>query len=788
MRNHLFLSTLFLFITLSLSANTDRYRLILTSDPATSITIGWDQISGHNPIVYYGTEDHGIKHDSYLYSKKVDRKISYRGMDNYFARLRGLLPNTVYYFVIKDSRETSKRFWFRTAPNDLSRLSFIAGGDSRNNRVPRQKANQLVSKLKPHAVFFGGDMTNRNNSRQWKRWFEDWQLTTSADGRMIPIIPARGNHENSTVIFNLFDTPNSDSYFAITFGDNMLRAYTLNSEISVAGNQKTWLAKDLNNHSSAQWKMAQYHKPMRPHTKGKSDGNSEYNAWAKLFYENNVRVVIDCDSHTAKTTWPIKPSHAPGSDAGFIRDNLRGTVYAGEGCWGAPLRRNNDDKKWTRNSGSFNQFKLIFMDTAKIEIRTIRVNNASSVGSVSNTDPFTLPTKLDVWYPSNGSVVEIFPAPKTLKPEIKFAANTATHFVDGKDVRLYANVLSPTKNIEHVRFYMDGSLLSSSAQAPFSFTNTYSNGQYIIEAIATNTTGATGHAELIINVGQYTKSVSLPIKDGDDDVEETEGGALYMNSSDLEMVYDDFEHVSHIPNGNQLIGLRFQNVNIPKGAIVTNTYLQFRSDETNSYDSELLISAEYVGSSASFENNFTSNISARTLSPVTSLWLPYPWKSKDSWEIEQQTSQLNLILQSLIDRSDWEAGNNVSFIIKGRGSSLKDEKAKRVADSYEGSPNFPPTLVYTYTYDAKKTGLKSTPKINIYPNPLKGTISFELSISDLVKIQISDLEGNNVYSQIHKPIKGKIQIQHKLKKAGVYLISVFSSDNTLLASKKMVNR
>ena len=73
-------------------------------------------------------------------------------MNNRFARLADLIPDKAYYFVINDSENTSNRFWFKTSPADLSRLSIIAGGDSRTNPAPRQRANLLVSKLKPHAI------------------------------------------------------------------------------------------------------------------------------------------------------------------------------------------------------------------------------------------------------------------------------------------------------------------------------------------------------------------------------------------------------------------------------------------------------------------------------------------------------------------------------------------------------------------------------------------------------------------------------------------------------------
>ncbi|MEQ9304975.1 MAG: hypothetical protein RJQ14_13785 [Marinoscillum sp.] len=155
------------------------------------------------------------------------------------------------------------------------------------------------------------------------------------------------------------------------------------------------------------WRSAQYHRPMRPHTAGKAEQNDQYNSWAGRFNNHNVKLVVECDAHTVKTTWPVVPSTGSGNDEGFIRDDANGTVFVGEGCWGAPLRTNNDDKSWTRNSGVFNQFKLIFVDQDKIEVRTIKLDNATSVGENSNGNPFAFPSNLDIWSPSNGSVVTI---------------------------------------------------------------------------------------------------------------------------------------------------------------------------------------------------------------------------------------------------------------------------------------------------------------------------------------------------------------------------------------------
>jgi hypothetical protein len=784
---------LFFCMTIYCYGNNDKYRLILADDPATTITIAWDQISGTSPTVHYGTTDFGTDYLMYPNTQTEDRAIVYRGMDNRFVRLTGLTPNTNYYFVIHDNEGTSDRFWFRTAPNDLSRLSFIAGGDSRNNQVPRQNANLLVSKLKPHAVLFGGDMTDDDNDSQWQDWMDDWQMTTATDGRMFPIVPARGNPEGSNVIYNLFDTSTDDSYYAITFGNDLIRAYTLNTEISVSGNQLNWLESDLDTQSNVLWKMAQYHKPMRPHTAAKAEGNSQYNAWAQLFYEKAVRLVMDCDSHMVKTTWPVQPFSNTNNDEGFIQNDLNGTVYAGEGCWGAPLRLNDDDKEWTRNSGSFNQFKLIFIADSEIEMRTIKVDNAASVGEVSNTDPFALPANLDIWNPSEGDVVTILPAGEIVNPEIAFANGTSANYIDGANILLEVDVIDPGSGIDQVDFYVDSVLTETDTIAPYSFTNSYADGSFCVEAVATDFDSQVGGTKIYINIGVFTNSDSLPLTDGHDDVEETETGIVYFTSSDLEMVYDDFEFVTDVSNGYQKIGYRFKNLNIPSGAIIESAYIQFRSDEVDSDDAEFNIFAEASGNALPFEDDNINNVSGRPRVSGSVNWMPSPWTDTGLTGPEQQTPELKELLQQVIDGDDWEQGNSTVFMLEATGISLTDEDAKRVADSYEGSSSNPPTLVYTYSFNSAlgMNDILQEVEINIFPNPFQSEFGVQLSsvLQENTSLEIFDIKGTIVYKTVIRNTNGGLQIiKPNITSNGMYFVVIRTEFGAIIETVKLLKQ
>lgn len=390
-----------------------RLRLVAWKKPHKRMSLIYQALSPEEKqTIFYGKVDFGRDVARYPLRLERTKTWDFKDMNHQVFRFRDLEPNTKYYFVIKSSSKISERYWFRTLPDDPSiRLSLVAGGDSRNNRDPRREANKMVSILRPHAVLFGGDFTSFGWAGQWQDWLDDWQATMPTDKQLIPIIPARGNHEYSGGnVSAIFDVPENE-YFSTGLGGDLVRVWTLNTEISIAGDQTEWLKRDLQTHASNyRWNLAQYHKPMRPHVQKKKEGEMQYRYWAPLFYQHQMDLVIESDSHTVKTTEAIRPEPSAVAGEGFVRDDQRGTVYIGEGCWGAPLRGSDDRKIWTRAMGSFNQFKLIFVDQYSIEIRTIPVSTQPVLSEVDPDNLFELPEKLKLWNPRNGSgdVVTIY--------------------------------------------------------------------------------------------------------------------------------------------------------------------------------------------------------------------------------------------------------------------------------------------------------------------------------------------------------------------------------------------
>ncbi len=405
-------------------ASLDKIRLVWTENPATTITIGWDQLAGENPVVYYGTRDKGQNWKKYKLSQEPTRELIHLDMDTRFSRITGLQPNSNYYFVIKDSDGVSERFWFKTAPDKPTPFTCILGGDTKPGGEAYNAglfANQMVSKLRPLFIMFNGDFTQDGvTAEHWEQWLTDWfELTRTEDGRLFPIVPVMGNHENRDleVLNKVFDAPyKSDNpeniYYSISLGGDLFHIIALNSEIDPGGEQRQWLEEDLRKNKDFTFKIAATHKPFRPHTQRKKENISHYRQWAYLLYEYGLDLGIDADSHMSKITFPLKPDSINGEE-GFVRDDLNGTMYIGEGSWGASPRDANDDKSWTLRSGSFNQVKWlqVYPETdsapAHIDIRTVitstrdsndkAVSHVEGVSSLSEKDVFAIPDGIDIF-------------------------------------------------------------------------------------------------------------------------------------------------------------------------------------------------------------------------------------------------------------------------------------------------------------------------------------------------------------------------------------------------------
>jgi len=651
---------------------------MLGNDPSTEMTIGFDAYAANtNPVLYYSTSYINVNNLNSYSSQTPDVTNAQFGMETRFVRLIGLTPGQTYYFVVKDNSSTSEIYNFETIPNtNITDLSIIAGGDSRNNWGVRVVANKIVSKLHAHAFMFDGDFIDKGTDSEWQRWLDDWQFTISSNNRITPLIPARGNHEDSNdEVRHIFDCP-ADIYYSSKLGGDLIEIYTLNSEIQMSDMtpQTTWLGDQLKS-STSKWKFMQYHKPMRPHVWTKDEGYRPYAYWADLFYQYGVDVVLEGDAHTVKSTWPIIPcSGGFDCDEGFKRDDINGTVYIGEGSYAAPLRDCDDKKSWTRSGGMFHQFKWIFISNDEMQIRTVKydINTSTNIiNELSANNRYSPPSNLEIWNPSTTDL----PNEDVLilnKSILNTPACTLTAPIDNQwfynldDITISANVTG-TAAIDEVSFYVDGIKIGAVDNAPYELVWTpTSDGNHLIWAVAMGVNGVSSTLDFsAINIRNKNniEHTSMTYTYSDEAFEFSTGEFNYKSNPTRAYITGDAYLLGSGYQDVIVQGLRFESINIPPNAIIESANITFTMDRGRQGVTNANIYGEKSSNGLPF-NLENYNISQRLKTDNVVNWnLPYSLVPHEEFE----SDDLSSIVNELVQLEDWSIESPIVFFVYGDG-------------------------------------------------------------------------------------------------------------------------
>ncbi len=327
-------------------------RVIWTADPATEATVSWNSstLADSHTIRFRrkGTNEPFISIDAESGRYSGGQTELYY----YHARLSGLAPSTTYEFQVYCDDQPSREYYFLTGPDDERAFSILHGGDSRSDREERRRVNMMMSAMVTDslanesqaddilAFAHGGDyVATGTDLEQWSGWFSDHEKTTAEDGRMLPIIPARGNHDTGKIFNEAFGFPEGDlNYYGLNLGP-LVRLVTLNTETATAGDQAKWLDKELKTFRSQNvWMLAQYHRPAFPAVKAPG---SALQSWVPIFEKHNMDLVCEADGHTIKRTIPIR---------GNVQDKT-GVVYIGEGGLGVAQRTPKTERWYLRSPG-----------------------------------------------------------------------------------------------------------------------------------------------------------------------------------------------------------------------------------------------------------------------------------------------------------------------------------------------------------------------------------------------------------------------------------------------------
>ncbi len=125
--------------------------------------------------------------------------------------------------------------------------------------------------------------------------------------------------------------------------------------------------------------------------------------------------------------------------------------------------------------------------------------------------------------------------------------------------------------------------------------------------------------------------------------------------SDLELTMDSQE------DKQQIVGIRFPNINIPNGSDIVEAFIQFESDENRNGPVTITFHGE-VSDSAELFQETDGDVSGRLKTSASVDWNPDDWNVGDI-DNAQRTPDLAAIVQELVNRAGWSSGNAMAFIV-----------------------------------------------------------------------------------------------------------------------------
>ena len=168
-----------------------------------------------------------------------------------------------------------------------------------------------------------------------------------------------------------------------------------------------------------------------------------------------------------------------------------------------------------------------------------------------------------------------------------------------------------------------------------------------------------------------TKTVTI-VANSDD--AEQDGSNVRLGGNDLHL-------------GPNIVGLRFVNVGLPKGATIVSAAVQFTSSANDADPTSLFIVG--LGDDEPTFTNTANDISNRPRTLPSVPWAPGPWANNETGPAER-TPDLSALLAELVDQRDWSGTSPVVLRFEaGTGQRRPVE--------FDGDPTHAAVLQVTFT-------------------------------------------------------------------------------------------
>lgn len=202
----------------------------------------------------------------------------------------------------------------------------------------------------------------------------------------------------------------------------------------------------------------------------------------------------------------------------------------------------------------------------------------------------------------------------------------------------------------------------------------------------------------LMRFSDYGGPVLYPVRPIDDPV------SPEIITSIVQGTDDAYELSSYVDTSNDTLkmseglnkvtlGLRFQALNIPAGATITNAYIRYNSENFDSSATNLTFSGELTGDSTTFTST-NNDISDRTKTSSSVLW-----ENDNDWPVSGETissPDLSSVIQEIVNQADWCGGNSLNIIVEGEGLT---SSSARLSTAFEEGNGLSPQLVVVYDDD-----------------------------------------------------------------------------------------
>jgi len=268
----------------------------------------------------------------------------------------------------------------------------------------------------------------------------------------------------------------------------------------------------------------------------------------------------------------------------------------------------------------------------------------------------------------------------------------------GDDLEIYLGTSNSSVSYNpNVLFIMDTSGSMSSRDG----TND-SRMQRVQNALRSALSSATNINAGLMRFSDYGGPVLYPVRDIDSPVSPeliipTTSGRDDANEIDGSVTRDTDQLAVSQGSNTVYSAFRYQDVKIPRGAIITGAYIRFTSAGLNTASTEFLISGEAVGSASEFEND-TNGISSRDLTNTQVLW-----DTDTAWPDYGESissPDISSVIQEIVNSSDWCGSNALALVMQSQNGSIASD---RKVFAHEDGTSRSPQLVVTYD-DTTATG------------------------------------------------------------------------------------